>query len=166
MVASTNSTVPLADFHQMSATNVGSRATSQTELAITFGEPVKAEHQTAHVRSAGQTTIGEQFRATGRQIRLNRSKLTHLDKKLVALCKNVETLNFINPINIASERKKFLAKKGAVTPEFNYKQLNINPYQFNDDGMSNNVTLNVSNTGNQPASDGMELRLTTLNLRN
>ncbi|WP_154224370.1 autotransporter domain-containing protein [Marinicella rhabdoformis] len=37
---------------------------------------------------------------------------------------------------------------------------NVNPYQFNDDGLSNNVTLNVSNTGNQPASDGMELRLT------
>jgi len=55
-----------------------------------------------------------------------------LDKKLVALCKNIETLNFINPINIASERKKFQLSKNKVSPRFRYKQLNINPYQFRE----------------------------------
>ncbi len=55
-----------------------------------------------------------------------------LDKKLAALCKHIETLNFINPINIASERKKFFARKCSIAPDFKYKQLNINPHQFRE----------------------------------
>lgn len=55
-----------------------------------------------------------------------------LDKKLFALCKNVGTLNFINPVNLASERKKFFAQKTRYTPQFKYKQLNINPHQFRE----------------------------------
>lgn len=55
-----------------------------------------------------------------------------LDKKLFALCKNVETLNFINPINIKSERKRFFSKNCNYTPQFKYKQLNINPYIFRE----------------------------------
>jgi len=55
-----------------------------------------------------------------------------LDKKLVSLCKNIETLNFINPINLANERKKFQSSKNKVSPKFRYKQLNINPYQFRE----------------------------------
>lgn len=55
-----------------------------------------------------------------------------LDKALYSLCRNIETLNFINPINIAGERKKFFNKNGLYTPNFNYKQLNINPYQFRE----------------------------------
>lgn len=59
-------------------------------------------------------------------------EIISLDKSLFKIANNVATLKYINPINIASERKKFLAKKGAVAPEFNYKQLNINPYQFRE----------------------------------
>ena len=60
------------------------------------------------------------------------SELLALDKKLYSLCNNIETLNFINPINIASERKKFLTKANYHQPQFRYKQLNINPYQFKE----------------------------------
>ncbi|MFT5719607.1 MAG: hypothetical protein ACI9T7_003822 [Oleiphilaceae bacterium] len=59
-------------------------------------------------------------------------EIIEVDKKLFSLCKNVDTLKFINPINIASERKKFINKKGLVAPNFTYKQLNINPYQFRE----------------------------------
>jgi len=59
-------------------------------------------------------------------------EVTLLDKKLFELCKNIETLNFINPVNLASERKRFFAKKGRTEPEFRYKQLNIDPYQFRE----------------------------------
>lgn len=59
-------------------------------------------------------------------------EILSLDKSLYKLANNVSTLKYINPINIASERKKFLARKGAVAPEFNYKQLNLNPYQFRE----------------------------------
>ena len=60
------------------------------------------------------------------------SEILSLDKSLYKLASNVATLKYINPVNIASERKKFLARKGAVAPEFSYKQLNINPYQFRE----------------------------------
>ncbi|WP_299808499.1 flavohemoglobin expression-modulating QEGLA motif protein [uncultured Shewanella sp.] len=59
-------------------------------------------------------------------------EILSLDKSLFKLASNVATLKYINPINIASERKKFLARKGAVAPEFSYKQLNLNPYQFRE----------------------------------
>jgi uncharacterized protein (TIGR02421 family) len=55
-----------------------------------------------------------------------------LDKKLYALCKSVETLNFINPVNLAAQRNNFLKKNSYVAPSFNYKQLDINPYKFRE----------------------------------
>jgi uncharacterized protein (TIGR02421 family) len=54
-----------------------------------------------------------------------------VDKKLFALCKSIETLNFINPINLIAQRNKFL-KNSAVSPNFKYKQLNIDPYKFRE----------------------------------
>lgn len=59
-------------------------------------------------------------------------EVTTLDKRLFELCKNIETLNYINPINLASEKKRFFAKKGQYEPEFRYKQLNIDPYYFRE----------------------------------
>lgn len=55
-----------------------------------------------------------------------------LDKKLYALCKKVETLNFINPVNLVAQRNKFLNKNHHISPSFNYKQLDINPYKFRE----------------------------------
>ena len=55
-----------------------------------------------------------------------------LDKELYSLCKSVETLNFINPLNIIAQRNKFLNKNNYVSPDFNYKQLDINPYKFRE----------------------------------
>ena len=54
-----------------------------------------------------------------------------LDKKLYSLCKTVETLNFINPINLAAQRNAFF-KNSYISPNFNYKQLDINPYKFRE----------------------------------
>ncbi len=55
-----------------------------------------------------------------------------LDKRLFSLCKGVETLNFINPINLAAQRNKFLKRNSYIAPSFNYKQLNLNPYKFRE----------------------------------
>jgi uncharacterized protein (TIGR02421 family) len=55
-----------------------------------------------------------------------------LDKKLFTLCKSIETLNFINPINLIAQRNKCLKKNGYTSPNFNYKQLNIDPYKFRE----------------------------------
>ncbi|MCW8832992.1 MAG: flavohemoglobin expression-modulating QEGLA motif protein [Colwellia sp.] len=60
------------------------------------------------------------------------SEVLHLDKKLFSLCKSIETLNFINPVNLIAQRNKFLKKNSYIAPSFNYKQLNIDPYKFRE----------------------------------
>lgn len=59
------------------------------------------------------------------------AEVISLDKKLYSLCKTVETLNFINPINLAAQRNAFF-KNSYISPNFNYKQLDINPYKFRE----------------------------------
>ena len=55
-----------------------------------------------------------------------------LDKKLFGLCKHIETLNFINPINLTVQRNLFFKKNSYILPNFHYKQLDINPYKFRE----------------------------------
>jgi uncharacterized protein (TIGR02421 family) len=55
-----------------------------------------------------------------------------LDKKLFSLCKTIETLNFINPINLTVQRNLFFKKNSYISPCFHYKQLDINPYKFRE----------------------------------
>ena len=55
-----------------------------------------------------------------------------LDKKIFNLCKIIETLNFINPINLTVQRNLFFNKNSYITPSFHYKQLDINPYKFRE----------------------------------
>lgn len=60
------------------------------------------------------------------------SEVLNLDKKLFSLCKSIETLNFINPVNLVAQRNTFLKKNSYISPSFNYKQLNIDPYKFRE----------------------------------
>ena len=60
------------------------------------------------------------------------SEVLDLDKKLFGLCKNIETLNFINPINLTVQRNIFFRKNSYISPNFHYKQLDINPYKFRE----------------------------------
>jgi len=59
-------------------------------------------------------------------------EVLELDRKLYALCKTVETLNFLTPVNLSTERKKFLKINSYVSPNFIYKQLDINPYKLRE----------------------------------
>ena len=98
------------------------------ELKIEFKNAV-SETAAFFVRRYGkkkQTQKADMLSST-----LSEEVLT-LDKKLFSLCKHVETLNFINPINLAVQRNKFLNKNSYISPSFNYKQLDINPYKFRE----------------------------------
>ncbi len=55
-----------------------------------------------------------------------------LDRALYRLAKGLETLYYINPINIQSEKKRFFKHKGKYLPNFRYRQLEINPYHFRE----------------------------------
>ena len=55
-----------------------------------------------------------------------------LDKKLYRLASGISTLSYINPKNIVREKKRFFAKNYNYTPEFAYRQLEINPFEFRE----------------------------------
>lgn len=58
--------------------------------------------------------------------------ILNVDKALYALAKGLETLYYINPINIPSERKHFFKCNGNYVPQFRYRQLNVDPYRFRE----------------------------------
>ncbi len=55
-------------------------------------------------------------------------KVLDIDKRLYALARNLETLLYINPINIDGERSAFFAKPGRAAPQFHYRKVSIDPY--------------------------------------
>lgn len=54
-----------------------------------------------------------------------------VDKALYRLAKTIETLHYVNPVNIQQEKRRFLSRK-AYTPEFRYRQLRLDPYDFRE----------------------------------
>lgn len=55
-----------------------------------------------------------------------------VDRALFKLAKELETLYYINPINIETERKAFFKHNGNYQPQFHYRQLDIDPYKFRE----------------------------------
>lgn len=53
-----------------------------------------------------------------------------IDKKLYSLAKNFEILSYINPVNIEQAKKEFFKSKYRKNPEFVYKQLVIDAFDF------------------------------------
>ncbi len=58
--------------------------------------------------------------------------VTKVDRALYQIAKGLDTLHYINPINIPSERKKFFKSHANYQPNFLYRQLDIDPYRFRE----------------------------------
>lgn len=58
--------------------------------------------------------------------------ILRLDQALYQLAHDLETLHYINPINLPTEQKKFFKNNGSYLPEFRYRQLDIDPYRFRE----------------------------------
>lgn len=58
--------------------------------------------------------------------------IAKVDKALYQLAKGLETLVYINPTNISSEKKQFFKCHGNYQPQFRYRQLDIDPYLFRE----------------------------------
>jgi uncharacterized protein (TIGR02421 family) len=56
--------------------------------------------------------------------------LIKIDNQLFNIAKDFEIISLINPVNIDQARKKFIKSKYQTNPEFVYKQLSINPFEF------------------------------------
>ncbi|AXT59745.1 DUF1704 domain-containing protein [Aquimarina sp. AD10] len=58
------------------------------------------------------------------------SDLFEIDQNLNRLVKNIELLNYLNPLNIEQEKKNFFACKYRKNPTFKYRKIKFNPYKL------------------------------------
>ncbi|WP_462150825.1 flavohemoglobin expression-modulating QEGLA motif protein [Pseudoalteromonas xiamenensis] len=58
-------------------------------------------------------------------------KLVQLDSQLYKLARNLDTLHYVNPTNIAQEKKRFFSRRD-YEPQFQYRPLKIDPYEFKE----------------------------------
>lgn len=56
--------------------------------------------------------------------------LLRIDSQLFNIAKDFEILNLVNPINVDQARKKFVKSKFNENPDFIYKNLSLNPFEF------------------------------------
>jgi len=56
--------------------------------------------------------------------------LFDIDANLNRLVKNIEMLNYINPLNIESEKKQFFSSKYKYEPNFKYPKIRFNGYKL------------------------------------
>lgn len=57
-------------------------------------------------------------------------ELFEIDANLHRLVRRIELLNYINPLNIAAEKKKFFTSKYNYQPQFNYPKKRFNGYKL------------------------------------
>ena len=53
-----------------------------------------------------------------------------IDQNLDRLVKDIELLNYLNPLNIEIEKKRFFASKYTVEPQFNYRKIKFSPFKL------------------------------------
>lgn len=56
--------------------------------------------------------------------------IVDIDSNLNRLVKRIELLNYINPLNIESEKKKFFSNKYNYEPQFKYPKIKFNGYRL------------------------------------
>ena len=64
------------------------------------------------------------------QIKEEYQDLFDIDSNLNRLVKNIELLNYINPLNAAAEKKRFYSAKYNYEPEFKYPKKKFNGYKL------------------------------------
>ncbi|WP_305418393.1 flavohemoglobin expression-modulating QEGLA motif protein [Photobacterium leiognathi] len=55
-----------------------------------------------------------------------------LDRQLYRIARGINTLSYINPTNLKQEKRRFLSKPHSYTPQFTYRQLDLDPYKFRE----------------------------------
>jgi uncharacterized protein (TIGR02421 family) len=58
--------------------------------------------------------------------------ILNVDNRLYRVAKGLDTLQYINPINLQSEKKRFFKERGNYEPQFRYKPLQLDPYLFRE----------------------------------
>ncbi|GAB6260592.1 flavohemoglobin expression-modulating QEGLA motif protein [Photobacterium sp. R1] len=59
-------------------------------------------------------------------------EVVQLDRQLYRFARGLNTLSYINPINLKQEKRRFLHNRDAYQPKFTYRQLDLDPYKFRE----------------------------------
>jgi uncharacterized protein (TIGR02421 family) len=101
--------------------------------------PVVIEELSAQLKIAILNTstyfarIHTNLKKKGRHFLLSKeldNAIIQSDKQLYRLTRNFEILNYINPLNLEQEKRRFFASSYRRTPLFRYRHLNIDPYLY------------------------------------
>lgn len=55
-----------------------------------------------------------------------------VDNMLYRICKGINILNFVNPVNLNQEKSRFFKRRFSENPSFRYRQLVVRPYDFKE----------------------------------
>ena len=65
--------------------------------------------------------------------------LFKIDSNLNNLVKNIELLNYINPINIEQEKRNFFSSKYNASPNFKYRRIDFDAHKLQQDLLSQDI---------------------------
>ncbi|MBT8315573.1 MAG: flavohemoglobin expression-modulating QEGLA motif protein, partial [Maribacter sp.] len=63
-------------------------------------------------------------------LRKEYNEIFEIDANLDRLVKKIELLNYVNPLNIETEKHRFFTSKFTADPSFHYPKLKFNPYKL------------------------------------
>lgn len=55
-----------------------------------------------------------------------------VDRQLYSLARGIDTLRYLTPSNYRQEKRRFFKRNGNYEPQFRYRQLDVDPYQFRE----------------------------------
>ncbi len=65
-----------------------------------------------------------------KEVRSEYASLFEIDQNLDRLIRDIDLLNYLNPLNIEQEKRKFFASKFNEDPVFNYRKIKFDPYKL------------------------------------
>lgn len=70
----------------------------------------------------------------------NHPNVSRIDKYLNNLVKKIELLNYINPINIEQEKRRFFSSKYNINPQFHYRKIDFDAHKLQQELFSQDVS--------------------------
>lgn len=99
-------------------------------------EKLKEAMKTVLTEHAAETIVRRTKvrRVTGSDVLASKlpREVIKLDRQLYSIAKGINTLSYINPMNLKQEKRRFFLKPHEYQPRFTYRQLDIDPYKFRE----------------------------------
>lgn len=99
-------------------------------------ETLKAAMKTALSEHAAETILRRTKvkKLTSSHVLASRlpREVLKLDRQLYTIARGVNTLSYINPLNLKQEKRRFLHRPHDYEPTFTYRQLDLDPYKFRE----------------------------------